>query len=151
MKKELDDALCLDFPLLFRDRRGDKMKTCMVWGFCCGDYWEPFVRRIAEKLEPMIQKQIMVARLSLTVLLLRKLSLNSIPLDFIRITSPKSLPKLSKIYQQKLIRFAMNVVSSEMTNTRSIIAPGINYSEGGKRKTPRLPLRPTEAWLTYLM
>jgi len=58
MKKELDDALCLDFPLLFRDRRGDKMKTCMVWGFCCGDYWEPFVRRIAEKLEPMIQKQI---------------------------------------------------------------------------------------------
>ena len=39
MKQELDEALCRDFPNLFRDRHGNMMTTCMCWGFECGDGW----------------------------------------------------------------------------------------------------------------
>ena len=55
MKRELDEALVRDFPLLFGDRHGDMRKTCMCWGFP-GDGWEPILREAASKLEPMIQK-----------------------------------------------------------------------------------------------
>lgn len=54
MKPELDQALCRDFPKLYRDRRGDKMQTCMHWGFEVGNGWEPLIRRLSEKLEPLI-------------------------------------------------------------------------------------------------
>ncbi len=53
MKQELDEALCRDFPLLYRDRNGDPRRTCMVYGFP-GDGWEPIIRRLSEKLEPAI-------------------------------------------------------------------------------------------------
>lgn len=39
MRKELDEKLCEKYPLIFRDRNGDMSKTCMVWGFDCGDGW----------------------------------------------------------------------------------------------------------------
>lgn len=52
MRKELDEALVRDFPSLYRDRHGDMRRTCMVWGFP-GDGWEPIIRRLSEKLEPM--------------------------------------------------------------------------------------------------
>lgn len=39
MRKELDEKLCEKYPLIFRDRKGDMSKTCMVWGMCCGDGW----------------------------------------------------------------------------------------------------------------
>lgn len=52
MKKELDEALVRDFPNLYRDRHGDMRRTCMVWGFP-GDGWEPLIRRLSEKLEPL--------------------------------------------------------------------------------------------------
>lgn len=39
MKNELDERLCAKYPSLYRDRHGDKMKTLMCWGFCCGDGW----------------------------------------------------------------------------------------------------------------
>lgn len=55
MRAELDQALCRDFPLLFRDRQGSMMETCMSWGFECGDGWEPLIRRAAKKLEKLIQ------------------------------------------------------------------------------------------------
>ena len=55
MKKELDEQLVKDFPLLYGDRHGDMQSTCMVWGFP-GDGWEPLIRRLSEKLEPLIQK-----------------------------------------------------------------------------------------------
>jgi ribosomal protein L37AE/L43A len=57
MKKELDEALVRDFPLLFSDRFGSMHETCMCWGFP-GDGWEPIIREAAEKLEPLIQKYI---------------------------------------------------------------------------------------------
>lgn len=54
MNKQLDEALCKDFPLLFADRHGDLRKTAMVWGFP-GDGWEPIIRQLAEQIEPIIE------------------------------------------------------------------------------------------------
>lgn len=39
MRKELDEKLCAKYPLIFRDRNEDPSKTCMYWGFECGDGW----------------------------------------------------------------------------------------------------------------
>lgn len=54
MKKELDEALCRDFPNLFRNRHAKPVKTAFCWGFECGDGWEPLIRELAGKLEPLI-------------------------------------------------------------------------------------------------
>jgi hypothetical protein len=54
MREDLDAALCRDFPLLYRDRNRSMTETCMYWGFCVGDGWEPAIRRLSEKLEPLI-------------------------------------------------------------------------------------------------
>ena len=48
MNKELDAKLCSDFPVLFCDRYEDETKTCMCWGFDCGDGWEPIIRYLSE-------------------------------------------------------------------------------------------------------
>lgn len=53
MKQELDEALVRDFPHLFADRNGDFRTIAMCWGFECGDGWEPLIRELAEKLEPL--------------------------------------------------------------------------------------------------
>jgi hypothetical protein len=55
MKKELDDALCADFPLLYADRHAPMIGTAMCWGFECGDGWEPLIRRLSQKLEDLIK------------------------------------------------------------------------------------------------
>jgi len=39
MRKELDEALCARYPLVFRDRNGDMRTTAMCWGLECGDGW----------------------------------------------------------------------------------------------------------------
>jgi hypothetical protein len=52
MKQELDDALCRDFPNLYKERTLSMQETCMYWGFP-GDGWEPLIRRLSEKLEPL--------------------------------------------------------------------------------------------------
>lgn len=54
MRQELDEALVKDFPLLYADRGGSMQKTCMYWGFSCGDGWEPIIRDLSSKLEPII-------------------------------------------------------------------------------------------------
>jgi len=53
MKKELDEALCRDFPLTFKDRHASMHVTCMCWGFP-GDGWEPLIRKTAEKIEAIL-------------------------------------------------------------------------------------------------
>lgn len=53
MKKELDDALCRDFPNLYKERNLSMQETCMCWGFDVSDTWEPLIRRLSEKLEPL--------------------------------------------------------------------------------------------------
>lgn len=39
MRKELDEALCAKYPLIFKDRNADMRTTAMCWGFECGDGW----------------------------------------------------------------------------------------------------------------
>ena len=39
MKKELDEALCAKYPLIFADRNKPMTQTAMCWGFSCGDGW----------------------------------------------------------------------------------------------------------------
>lgn len=56
MNKELDEKLVKDFPLLYKDRYKSMMSTAMYWGFDCSAGWEPIIRRLSEKLEPLIQK-----------------------------------------------------------------------------------------------
>jgi len=50
MKQELEEALVRDFPNLYRDYGGDMAKTCMAWGFDCGDGWESLIRDLSEKI-----------------------------------------------------------------------------------------------------
>lgn len=56
MKKELDDALCRDFPILYADRHGNPAQTSMYWGFCVGDGWESLIRDLSAKLEKLIEQ-----------------------------------------------------------------------------------------------
>lgn len=44
MKKELDDALCKDFPSIFKDR-GNR-NSIMQWGFSCNDGWYALIRNL---------------------------------------------------------------------------------------------------------
>lgn len=46
MKKELDEALCKEFPSIFRDYGGDMRETCMAWDISCGDGWNILLRNI---------------------------------------------------------------------------------------------------------
>jgi hypothetical protein len=39
MKKELDEKLCSEYPLIFADRNKPMTETAMCWGFECGDGW----------------------------------------------------------------------------------------------------------------
>jgi hypothetical protein len=39
MRRELDEALCAKYPLVFKDRNADIRTTAMCWGFECGDGW----------------------------------------------------------------------------------------------------------------
>jgi hypothetical protein len=39
MKRELDEALCAKYPLIFKDRNADMRTTAMCWGLECGDGW----------------------------------------------------------------------------------------------------------------
>lgn len=55
MSPELDRRLCEDFPLLFADRQAPILESNMVFGFECGDGWEPLIRKAASELEQMIE------------------------------------------------------------------------------------------------
>jgi hypothetical protein len=39
MRRELDEALCAKYPLIFKDRNENMQNTAMCWGFECGDGW----------------------------------------------------------------------------------------------------------------
>jgi hypothetical protein len=39
MRRELDEALCAKYPLIFKDRHGNMQHTAMCWGFETGDGW----------------------------------------------------------------------------------------------------------------
>ena len=51
MNKELDDALCAKYPLIFAQRNWDKMDTCMCWGFECGNGWYDLIDTLCYTLQ----------------------------------------------------------------------------------------------------
>lgn len=57
MDKELDKQLCEDFPLLYRDRNASMQESCMYFGLAVGNGWEPIIRNLSEKLEPIAREQ----------------------------------------------------------------------------------------------
>ena len=58
MKKDLDEKLTREFPLLYSDRHESMMITCMCWGFSCDDGWFDIIYKLSSKLEPLIIKYI---------------------------------------------------------------------------------------------
>lgn len=50
MSPEKDEALCKKYPTLFKDRFEDPSKTCMCWGFSCGDGWYDLIDKLCTKL-----------------------------------------------------------------------------------------------------
>lgn len=57
MTRELDEALCRDFPNLYKQRNSDLMSTAMCWGFeVSGNGWEPLIRNLSKELEAEILK-----------------------------------------------------------------------------------------------
>lgn len=54
MTPELDEKLCKDFPLLYKDRRSPMNRTAMCWGFDTGDGWYKLIYDLSAKLEPLI-------------------------------------------------------------------------------------------------
>lgn len=51
MKKELDELLCKKYPEIFRDRHGDKLTTCMCWGFEVDDGWFDIIDTLCETIQ----------------------------------------------------------------------------------------------------
>ena len=49
MRKELDDKLVSDFPVIFRDRNGSPMTSAMAQGFPA-DKWYDTIREICEEI-----------------------------------------------------------------------------------------------------
>lgn len=52
MKEELEKQLVEKYPNLYSHYRGDPTKTCMAWGFECGDGWYKLLDELSSKLEP---------------------------------------------------------------------------------------------------
>jgi hypothetical protein len=50
MRKELDEALCAKYPLIFRDRNAPMAETAMCWGFECGDGWYNIIDVLCTKM-----------------------------------------------------------------------------------------------------
>lgn len=57
MRQELDEALCAEFPDIFKDRRGDSRNTAMCWGFSCGDGWYPLIRHLCLRLTSDLRQE----------------------------------------------------------------------------------------------
>lgn len=53
MKKELEDIICAAAPKLMCNMRGDMTKTCLAFGFECGDGWFSLILEAATELEAL--------------------------------------------------------------------------------------------------
>lgn len=56
MKKELQEKLFNNFPLLYQDKDLPMSQTCMCWGIDTGDGWFNILYELSEKLYPHILK-----------------------------------------------------------------------------------------------
>ena len=51
VNKELEQKLIKKYPKLYKQYYDDLTKTCMCWGFDCGDGWFKIIDELSEKLE----------------------------------------------------------------------------------------------------
>lgn len=58
MRKELDEALCAKYPLIFSDRHADPSKTCMYWGFSCDDGWYNIIDNLCGTIQNHIDNRL---------------------------------------------------------------------------------------------
>lgn len=56
MKREYDDALCEEFPLLYADRTRSWREVPIGFGIECKDGWYPLLRALSAQLEAFIMK-----------------------------------------------------------------------------------------------
>ena len=56
MTPELEDRLVQDFPVIFRDWRGDPAQTCMAWGVECPAAWEPAIRAACQEMAAQVRR-----------------------------------------------------------------------------------------------
>ena len=66
MNKELDDALCAKYPLIFAQRNWDMMDTCMCWGFECGDGWYDLIDTLCGTIQSYLNSNTNVAQVVAT-------------------------------------------------------------------------------------
>ena len=55
MNPELEKNLVNKYPLLFKGTFGPVNKTCMHFGFECGDGWYGIIDELSSKLEPLVE------------------------------------------------------------------------------------------------
>jgi len=51
MLPEKDKILCTKYPLIFKNRDGSIMDTCMAWGFECEDGWFDLLDTLCGKIQ----------------------------------------------------------------------------------------------------
>ena len=54
MDIKLDEKLCANYPLIFRDRHAPMNETCMCWGFECDDGWYNIIDQLCNKIQSHI-------------------------------------------------------------------------------------------------
>lgn len=59
MRKDLDEALCKEFPTLYIHRHGNTQYTAMCWGFECDDGWYSLIREASRKIVEVCPNAIM--------------------------------------------------------------------------------------------
>ena len=57
MNEELELKLVKKYPVIFQDYKGDYRKTCMAWGFSCGDGWYKIIDNLCQDIETKIGKK----------------------------------------------------------------------------------------------
>lgn len=58
MSPELDEKLCKEFPLMFKNRHASATETCMCWGFACDDGWYNILHALCTGIQWHINQSI---------------------------------------------------------------------------------------------
>ena len=56
MKKEIELKLVEKYPILYKDYGGDPRKTCMTWGFACGNGWHKIIEDLSFEITKIAKK-----------------------------------------------------------------------------------------------
>lgn len=57
MKKELDEALCIKYPKIFKERYSPVNETAMCWGFDIGDGWYQIIDSLCLQIQSYINDE----------------------------------------------------------------------------------------------